>query len=128
MHIERISTDRQKISRSSLLKFLPGKLPKLPTSLTPGTKVLKGILAESKDYYLNIKAEIQKKLRSLPSGSVKERIISGREYYYMQRRKEKKVVHEYLGKERPDDLLKKIRERRALQVELKKVNEALKVL
>jgi len=91
-------------------------------------KVLKGILSESKEYYLNIKAEIQKKLRSLPSGSVKERIIAGRKYYYMQRRKNEKVVHEYLGKERPDDLLKKIRERKALQVELKKVNEALKVL
>ncbi|HOE17182.1 MAG TPA: hypothetical protein PLX02_05965 [Syntrophorhabdaceae bacterium] len=91
-------------------------------------KVLKGILSESKEYYLNIKAEIEKKLRSLPSGSIKERIIAGRKYYYVQRRKNEKVVHEYLGKERPDDLLKKIRERKALQVELKKVNEALKVL
>ncbi len=91
-------------------------------------KVLKGILSESKEYYLNIKAEIEKKLRSLPSGSVKERIIAGRKYYYMQRRKNEKVVHEYLGKERPDDLLKKIRERKVLKVELKKVNEALKVL
>jgi len=91
-------------------------------------KVLKGILSESKEYYLNIKAEIEKKLRSLPSGSIKERIIAGRKYYYVQRRKNEKVVHEYLGKERPDDLLKKIRERKALQAELKKVNEALKVL
>ncbi len=91
-------------------------------------KVLKGILSESKEYYLNIKAEIEKKLRSLPSGSIKERIIAGRKYYYVQRRKNEKVVHEYLGKERPDNLLKKIRERKALQVELKKVNEALKVL
>lgn len=91
-------------------------------------KVLKGILSESREYYLSIKAEIQKKLRSLPSGSVKERIISGRKYYYMQRRNNEKVMHEYIGKERPDDLLKKIRERKALQEELKKVNEALKIL
>ncbi len=91
-------------------------------------KVLKGILSESKEYYLNIKAEIQKKLRSLPSGSIKERIISGRKYYYMQRRKNEKVVHEYIGRERPDDLLKKIRERKVLKAELKKVNEALKIL
>jgi hypothetical protein len=91
-------------------------------------QVLKGILLESKAYYLNIKEEIQKRLRSLPLGSVKERNIAGRKYYYLQRRKDKKILHEYIGKERPDDLLKEIQERKALQEELKKVNEALKIL
>jgi hypothetical protein len=91
-------------------------------------QVLKGILSESKAYYLNIKEEIQKRLRSLPSGSIKERNISGRKYYYLQRRKENKIVHEYIGKERPDDLLKQIQERKALLAELRKANEALKLL
>jgi hypothetical protein len=61
-------------------------------------------------------------------GSVKERNIAGRKYYYLQRRKDKKIVHEYIGKGRPDGLLKEIQERKALQEELKKVNEALKIL
>jgi hypothetical protein len=85
-------------------------------------------LSESKGYYLNLKAEIHQKLVSLPSGSVKERIIAGRKYYYMQRRKNDKVVHEYIGNKRPNDLLEKIQERRMLKAELKKVNEALKIL
>jgi len=91
-------------------------------------EVLKGILSESKAYYLNINEEIQKRLRSLPSGSIKERNISGRKYYYLQRRKENKIIHEYIGKERPDDLFKQIQERKALLAELRKVNEALKLL
>lgn len=91
-------------------------------------KVLKVILSESKEYYLNLKAEIHQRLVSLPSGSVKERVIAGRKYYYMQRRKDDKVVHEYIGNKRPNDLLEKIQERRVLKAELKKVNEALKML
>jgi len=91
-------------------------------------QVLKGILSESKEYYLSLKAEIHQKLVSLPSGSVKERVIAGRKYYYMQRRKNDKVVHEYIGNKRPNDLLEKIQERRVLKAELKKVNEALKIL
>jgi hypothetical protein len=64
----------------------------------------------------------------LPKGSIKERKIGGKKYYYLQKREEGKVVQKYLGKDRPADILKQIEERRRLRVELKKVNEALKVL
>lgn len=90
--------------------------------------VLKGILSESKEYYLDAKQKIAKKLSSLPQGSVKERQIAGKKYYYLQSRAGKKIVHKYLGKDKPESLIKQLSERKALKVELKKVNEALRML
>ena len=49
-------------------------------------KVLKGILSESKEYYLDIKKKIEGKLEKLPCGSIKKRKISGKKYYYLQYR------------------------------------------
>ncbi len=90
--------------------------------------VLKGILSESKEYYLNAKDKISKKLAGLPQGSIKKRKIAGKIYYYLQHRIGKKVRHEYLGKDEPLALLKQLDERKALKSELKKVNEALRML
>lgn len=91
-------------------------------------KVLKGILSESKEYYLDAKEKIAEKLSSLPAGSIKERLISGKKYYYLQQRVRNKIVHKYLGRDRPEDLIKKIKERKVLKDELKKINEALGIL
>jgi len=91
-------------------------------------KVLQGILSESKEYYLNAKDKIAKKLADLPQGSIKKRRISGKMYYYLQHRIGKKVHHKYLGKNEPADLLKQLNERKTLKSELKKVNEALRIL
>ena len=91
-------------------------------------KVLKGILSESKKYYLDAKRKIEKKLAQLPKGSIKEREISKQKYYYLQQRIGEKVVHKYLGKEKPELLLKQIKERSLLKAQLKKVNEALRIL
>lgn len=90
--------------------------------------VLKGILSESKEYYLDAKQKIEKRLSSLPQGSVKERQIAGKKYYYLQSRAGKKIVHKYLGKAKPESFIKQLGERKALKVELKKVNEALRML
>jgi hypothetical protein len=91
-------------------------------------KVLKGILSESKAYYLDAKKKVEKKLAELPRGSVKEREIAGKKYYYLQWRAGKKVVHKYLGRSRPEFLIGQIKERKVLNVELKKVKEALKII
>ena len=90
--------------------------------------MLKDILKDSKQHYVEAKRKIEKKLLSLPQGSVKERVISGRKYYYLQYRKEEKVIQKYLGKIKPDKLIKQLKEKRLLKGELRKVNEALKVL
>ncbi|MBU3958863.1 MAG: hypothetical protein KKE91_03285 [Candidatus Omnitrophica bacterium] len=91
-------------------------------------KILKGILSESKDYYVDTKRKIKKKLVNLPKGSVKERNISGRKYYYLQERRGKRVVHKYLGRNKPEELLKQIKQRKLLKIELNKVNEALRII
>ena len=90
--------------------------------------VLKDILKDSKQHYIEAKRKIEKKLLFLSQGSVKERVISGRKYYYLQYRKGEKVIQKYLGKVKPDKLIKQLKEKRLLKVELRKVNEALKVL
>lgn len=90
--------------------------------------VLKGVLIESKKHYNDLNKRIEQGLKSLPSGSVKKRQISGSIYYYLQQRVGDKVVHKYLGKEKPEVLIKQLAERRALKAELKKVNEGLRVV
>lgn len=91
-------------------------------------EILKGILSESRDYYLKIKSQIEARLARLPEGSIKKRIISGQAYYYLQRRINQKVRHKYLGKEKPDNLSVQLKERSRLKSELKKVLESLKIL
>jgi len=91
-------------------------------------KVLQGILSESKEYYLQAREKIKKKLSNLPKGSIKERMIAGKKYYYLQQRVGKKVVHKYLGKRKPEEVMNQIKERKALGIELRKVNEALRII
>ncbi len=90
--------------------------------------VLKGILSESREYYIDARDRIHKKLAILPRGSIKVREISGRRYYYLQHRIGEKVVHKYLGKDKPEELLNGLKKRKILKAELIKVNEALKIL
>ena len=90
--------------------------------------VLQGILSESKEHYLNVKNKIEKKLAHIPKGSVKERKISSRKYYYLQYRIGKKIIHKYLGRKKPEEVLRQIQERKKLKAELKKVDEALELL
>ena len=90
--------------------------------------ILKGILSESKGHYLEAKKKLEEKLASLPKGSVKERIISGKKYFYLQNRIGKKIVHKYLGRKKPEEILRHLQERKRLKAELKKVKEALKLL
>ena len=90
--------------------------------------VLQGILSESKEYYFDAKQKIEKKVLNLPLGSIKERQIAGKKYYYLQSRVGKKILQKYLGKDRPENLIKQLGERKALKAELKKVNEALRML
>src|SRR3989338_769235 len=91
-------------------------------------KVLKGILKDSLVYYQRIERELIRRLRKLPKGSIKRRQIKGRAYYYVQRREGSKVRHQYLGRKRPEDLIKAIQERRQLRGELAKVRAALGLL
>ena len=91
-------------------------------------RVLKGILHDSLVYYQRLERDLKRRLSRLPEGSVKRRRIKGHVYYYLQRRNGGKVVHRYLGRQKPVDLLKGIGERRQLKQELAKVRAALRLL
>lgn len=91
-------------------------------------EILKGILSDSKKHYQESRKKILKKLASLPRGSIKKRRISGHEYFYLQKRVAEKVVHKYLGKEHPEKLANEIKLRKSLEAELKKNEEALKMI
>lgn len=91
-------------------------------------RVLKGILKDSLAYYKRLQRDLERRLARLPKGSVKRRRIKGHWYYYLQRRDGEKVLHRYLGRERPLELLKAVRERRQLLRELKRAEEALWLL
>jgi len=90
--------------------------------------ILKGNLSDSKKHYQEAKKIILKNLSPLPQGSVKERKISGHKYYYLQKRVDRKIVHKYLGKEKPKKLIKDLKLRKSLKAGLKKVDEALKMI
>ena len=91
-------------------------------------KVLKSILKDSLSYYQRLERDLKHRLAKLPQGSVKRRRIRGHVYYYLQSRSGDKVVHRYLGRQKPIELLKGIRERRQLKQELAKARAALRLL
>ena len=91
-------------------------------------KVLRGILKESLIYYQRLERELVRRLGKLPKGSMKRRQIKGRVYYYLQHREGSKVLHRYLGREKPEALLSGIQERRLLRRELAKTRAALRLL
>ena len=91
-------------------------------------KVLKGILKDSLVYYQRLERDLIRRLGQLPRGSVKRRVIKEHPYYYLQRREGSKVVHQYLGRKKPEALLKAVQERHQLRRELVKVRAALALL
>ena len=91
-------------------------------------RVLKSILKDSLAYYRKLERDLQGRLARLPQGSVKRRRIRGHAYYYLQRRTGGKVVHRYLGRRKPVELLKQIQERRQLKQELASARAALQLL
>lgn len=90
--------------------------------------MLKQVLKENKEFYLQSKKAILKELNNLPKGSIKKRKISNNFYYYLQYRKEYKIIQKYLGKKKPQDLEKKIERRKLLKNQLKEINKNIKII
>lgn len=67
-------------------------------------------------------------MKQLPKGSVKKRVLGNQVYFYLQYRVGDKVVHKYLGKDKPEKLEREAKERRALKQQLHQVKESLKLL
>ena len=89
---------------------------------------LQSVLDENISYYKKIKKEIVSRLACLPKGSIKSKIIGQKKYYYLQFRKNGKVIQKYLGKTIPKEILKNLKERKAFEKEMKEVEASLKLL
>ena len=89
---------------------------------------LKDVLRENLEFYLEQEKLISARLSLLPKGRIKEKGGNGDPYYYLQYRKGKKIVDEYLGKDVPESLSENLEERKKLESDLKKVREAIKLL
>src|SRR3972149_8939047 len=88
-------------------------------------KTFKDQKKRSAGSYFKAREKIYGRLAQLPVGTIKERLISGRKYYYLQRREGKKVLHTYIGRDIPEDLKKQMKEREKLRDELKKIQDIL---
>ncbi len=80
---------------------------------------------QREDHYFNAREKIYDRLAQLPKGTIKERVISGWKYYYLQHREGKKVVHKYIGREIPKDLKRQLQEREALRDNLASIQKVL---
>lgn len=90
--------------------------------------ILKGILKDSLDYYLDLERRLKARLKELPQGSLFKRRIGRKDYYYLIFRDGKKVVSKYLGKEKPAQIEKDIRERRLIKKQIKEVSDSLSMI
>ncbi len=90
--------------------------------------ILKGILKESLIYYLDLDKRLKARLKELPRGSILKRRIGRQDYFYLKVRDGVRVQSRYLGKKRPADIDKAIKERRLLKDQLKEVEQNLKML
>ena len=90
--------------------------------------ILKDILKESLDYYLDLDQRLKSRLGKLPRGSILKRKIGRQDYYYLKLRAGDRVESRYLGKQRPAELEKSLDERRLIRRQIKEVSENLKLL
>ncbi len=89
---------------------------------------LQNVLSESAGYYLEEKAKVAARLALLPKGTIKQKKIGGKTYYYLSYRQGKKIIDEYLGAAVPEDLRPKLEERKALLNRLKEIKASLALL
>lgn len=89
--------------------------------------LLKTVLQEKNriDYMIE---RYSKELSSLPKGSVSEKNVKGKIYYYLKYRDGKKVVSEYVRNEVVEDIRKQVNRRRHIETMLKLLYEEQKMV
>lgn len=90
--------------------------------------ILKGILKDSLDYYLDLDVRLKARLKELPRGSILKRRIGRHDYFYLKFREGLSVRSRYLGKKKPVDIEEAIGERHLLKQQLKEVAQNIKML
>lgn len=70
-------------------------------------------------------ARLEEQIAALPAGSISTKKVRGREYYYHRWTENKKRVEKYLPAEAVDGLRDQIRQRKALEAELKVLRQSV---
>jgi hypothetical protein len=68
--------------------------------------VIKGMLAEELKNSLKMQKGYEAALKRLPAGCLSRKMINGKAYYYLVKRKGPKVVYSYVGSLSPDEVRK----------------------
>lgn len=63
----------------------------------------------------------------LPKGSISEKAVRNRIYYYLKYRNGNKVVSQYISKSRIDELRKQIEKRKHIEAMMKSLQEELEI-
>lgn len=75
--------------------------------------ILEGVLLEEYERSLSTTAALESAIAALPSGYIRESRRGGRVYYYLQRREGKRVISEYVPRERVGELREQIELRKS---------------
>jgi len=87
------------------------------------------VLKFYRKYYRDADRDIRIAISKLPKGSLCRRKIKGHHYWYLVYRDDNgKFCSVYQGKDKPENLIDKIEQRKALEKERKKVGKALYAL
>lgn len=81
--------------------------------------VLEDVLKEEYARSLRLSRLIEEELATLPKGSVRVRMIRGREYYYLNHREGDRVISDYIPAREIESVRAKVARRRELKAALK---------
>ena len=79
--------------------------------------VIKSVILDEYDRNKRMQQAYEQEIAKLPRGSITQKKINGRDYYYWMYRENGKVVNKYISKKRNNinDLLKQVQRRRELE-------------
>jgi hypothetical protein len=85
--------------------------------------VIYDMLKEEKQRNLEMQEVYKREIEMLPKGSISEREISGRTYYYLKYRQGAKVKNDYIGKDKnaAEKIKRETEKRKYLQAVLKRL-------
>lgn len=90
--------------------------------------VLDDVLREEHDRLMSMRSAMSGEIAGLPQGYISRKRISGREYCYLQRRIEGRVVSSYVKHNDVSALEKQILRRRQLKSSIREIDENLRKL
>lgn len=93
------------------------------------TKVILDLLITESQKNLQLQRELKSKIIVLPKGTVKERRVKDKTYYYLAYREDGKVINKYIGDEKQEaqELSKLVEERKAYENQLKELQKDWKI-